>query len=567
MKWTLKEPVPKKVRSKLHAFKDLEAQLLYSRGIEDENSALKFFSPALQDLIAPSSLPGAKKAAQIILKAIKDKKKIIIYGDYDVDGICATSILFDHLYRSLKADVIPYVPDRFEEGYGLSEQGINNILESGAELVITVDCGIRDEKLIKKYIKKGLQFIITDHHSLPSTLEILKTASAVVHPNLDESDNHICATAVVWKLIQVLEELSDVRSKDKNSYLDLVALATVCDIMPLSGENRILVKAGLDLIADDTYNRGLSELSRLANITSKSFDTYHFGFVLGPRLNAAGRIEHALDGVRLLTSHDELKVKQLALKLNDLNYKRQQITKKMFEEAFNDAQEQVLSGKKLIFVYRDEWNEGVVGLVASKLNEKFHLPVLVANLKKGIVKGSARSIVGFDITNAIAQNADILEKFGGHNQAAGFTLSQSNVDKFKLSLQDFASNMISPDMLTKELKIDGVIDLDDIDSNVISVIKKFRPFGFGNPEPLFLIKNVSIYGTLTAVGRDKRHLRFNVTNGNKFMNVIGFNMIDKIDTIRTTEAYDLVGTLELNEWNSKVTIQIKLRDLKRSKNE
>jgi single-stranded-DNA-specific exonuclease len=519
-------------------------------------------------------LPGATKAAKTIVAAIVNKQKIVIYGDYDVDGVCATSILFDFLYRGLNADILPYVPDRFEEGYGLSKKGLLNVLNLGAKLLISVDCGIRDAKLVASFTKKGLPFIITDHHALPpdqgKSLE--KVAKAVVHPLLDKEYpfTQICATTVVYKLLfEIIREAKkqglNIHKADLESYLDLVALATVCDIMPLQEENRIIVYHGLQLITNQHYNQGLNELSKVAKISSSGFDTYHFGFVLGPRLNAAGRIEHALEGVRLLTSKDEAKVKSIALKLNDLNFKRQQITKKMLEEAEIEAEIQVKNGQKLIFVYQNDWNEGVVGLVAGKLNERYHLPVLVANLKQGIVKGSARSIIGFDITEAITQNAEILLKFGGHNQAAGFTLTEENVTKFKDNLQTFAIDMITADMLLKELAVDAVIELDDISQDLYSIVQKFRPFGYGNPEPIFLIKHAKIYGTPTAVGQDKRHLKFKALSRNgQIFEVIGFNMISKLDTIVTNAEYELAGTIAMNTWNGRSSLQIKLKDLRES---
>jgi single-stranded-DNA-specific exonuclease len=569
MKWTLKSPINSAVLRKFAPISELEAQLLFNRGIKDLQGAQEFFDPDLKRLADPVTLPGAKEAVKVILKAIKEKKRIVIYGDYDVDGVCSTSILFDLLFRYFKADILPFVPDRFEEGYGLSKIGLDKVLEMGAELIITVDCGIRDAALISKYLKKGLNFIVTDHHTLPDDkAKKLTKLIPVVHPLLDKeyAFPQICATAVVFKLMQLLvKEGTDLlqTKPDLNGYLDLVALATVCDIMPLIGENRILVNEGLKLINSENYNEGLKQLSKVASISSNAFDTYHFGFVLGPRLNAAGRIEHALDGVRLLTSKDGSKIKQIAMKLNELNFKRQQITKKILEQALISAEEQVQKGNKLIFVYSNDWNEGVVGLVASRINDRYHLPVLVANLSKGIVKGSARSINGFDITQAIALNAELLLKFGGHNQAAGFSLKEESVENFKNGMQNLALEMITPEMLLKELQIDLSIDLAEVNDDLYYLLQKFKPFGYGNPEPILIFKKARVFGTPTAIGQERRHLRFNVTDGQGHeFQVIGFNMIDKIDTIRTNAEYDLAGNLSMNTWNGRSNLQIKLKDLK-----
>ena len=573
MIWQIAHKIPKKNRKALSNYSDIEAQLLYNKGIKSNSDAKKYFDPKLENIAAANLLPNAKKAAALILSAVKEKKKIFIYGDYDVDGICATSILFDFLYRKLKANVLPYIPDRFEEGYGLNKIGLDYILKEGGQLVITVDCGIRDAKLIKKYSEKGLEFIITDHHTLPTKTadgkdDIQKSASAVVHPQLGKYEfQNICATAVVWKLVQVMSSKKDIVLPDE--YIDLVALATVCDLMPLTSENRDIVSAGIKYIKENKSNKGLKEIIKLAQLDINIFDSYHFGFVVGPRLNAAGRIDHALNGVRLFTSSNSEQISNLALKLHSLNIKRQELTEKMLKESQEDAQKQVAEGHKLIFVARKDWSEGIVGLIAGRLSEKFFLPVLAASIREDDVKGSARSIPGFDITKAISKNEKLLTKFGGHNQAAGFSLNKENLEKFIKSMHLVAKKELTDDMLLKLIEVDLELGSQDINIELIEkTLSKFRPFGFGNKEPVFAIRNISIIQAPQLMGASGQHLKFSVQTtinsvvDSTIFEVVAFNNAQKFfGKLNMQKRYDIAGTFGINEWRGNKIIQLKLREL------
>lgn len=573
MKWVLPEPVTEEVILNLPGFSKIEQQLLFNKGITNTKAAENFFQPLRSELNPAKLLPNSAAAAQRILEAVKNKEQIHIYGDYDVDGVTSTAILFDFLFRKLKAQAMPYIPDRFEEGYGLGAKGLDHILEAGGKLVISVDCGIRDAKLVQEYSKKGLEFIITDHHAIPTEegeLAWPKAAVATVHPGLDPEYPfpQICACAVTWKLIEVLAELAvteKITPKRINTdkYLDLVALATICDIMPIIGENRVLVAAGLELVRSGKANPGLKSLMNQAQIEPADFDAYHFGFIIGPRLNAAGRIEHALDGVRLLTSTNKRMVEQVAVKLDELNHKRQTLTQTILEAALHEAEAQVERGEALVFVYGKDWSEGVVGLVASRLNERFHKPVLVANLneKEGIVKGSARSITGFDITAAISQSKDLLLKYGGHNQAAGFTLEVANLDDFIANLQALAGETITKEQSEMKLQLDASLEHEDIIMQLAEFIEKMKPFGYGNREPVFCFKGLKVWGDPKLLGREKKHLKFTVnTKDNLFLDVIAFNQGDKIDIITKHQTLDLAGTLDINSWNGNRKLQIKLKD-------
>jgi len=570
MVWQFAHRIPKKIRQALIKYNDFEAQLLFNRGIKTTKEAEKYFEPKLKDIVTAGTLPGVKKAAAIILKAVASGKKIFIYGDYDVDGICSTSVLFDFLYRKLKANVLPYIPDRFEEGYGLSELGLEYILAEKGELVITVDCGIRDKKLVAEYSKKGLEFIITDHHNLSldskGKPELPSKAIAIVHPQIGKYDfPQICATAVVWKLVQVIGELVGTKKEllESHEYLDLVSLATVCDLMPLCGENRNIVFEGIMAIKNNNINKGLLELIKHAKVEQNSCDSYHFGFMLGPRVNAAGRMDHALNAVRLFTSNNPQQINTLALKLNSLNIKRQELTEKMLKEALVEALKQIDAQKKLLFVVKDGWSEGIVGLVAGRLNERFHLPVLVGSIKNGIVRGSARSIPGFDITSAISQADELLEKFGGHNQAAGFTLLEENLEAFIEKIQEVAMENLSAEMLLHCLILETELSGKDINLEFVEKLEKFKPFGNGNKEPLFALKNISLSQAPILMGAKAQHIKFTaMTEDNILVEVIAFNQAEKYSAIiDISKKYDCAGTLGINQWRGNKIIQLRLRDL------
>ncbi len=573
MKWILADKIDANKRNALKGYSDIEAQILFNKGIFSKADADKFFKPTVNAFHASSLLPNVDAAVKAIITAIENKQKIFIYGDYDVDGISATAIMFDYLFRHLEADVLPYIPNRFEEGYGLGKAGLDAIIEQGGKLVITVDCGIRDRELVAEYAAKGLVFIITDHHTISTneTGELIypQEAAAVVHPGLDKSYpfQQICATTVAWKLVDYLNTKAKNLVKkeiDVSKYLDLVALATVCDIMPIIDENRAIVVAGIELIRQGKGNLGLLELCKLASVQPQDFDAYHYGFVIGPRLNAAGRIKHALDGVRLLTSNNLSQVEHLAGQLNELNTRRQNITETILRQALKAAGEQVERGEQLIFVYGESWSEGVVGLVASKINEKYYKPVLVANIntKEGIVKGSARSIPGFDVTAAITQSKDLLLKFGGHNQAAGFTLELANLQLFITNLQDLAKKNIDDDMSEIKLLLDAKLQAKDIREDLVKFLEQFQPFGYGNREPVFWFENLKVFGKPRLIGKDQKHLKFTVlTEFNLPVDVLGFNLASKIDIIAPNQLLDIAGSLNFNTWNGNRSLQIKLKDI------
>ncbi len=568
MNWKVKPKIPANIRKKLSGFDDLTAQLAYNRNIETSDDLETFLNPELDSLNNTGKLNDIEKAVQIILEKVKSKEKIYIYGDYDVDGICSTSILFDFLFRSLGANVMPYIPSRFDEGYGINPTAIKKLQDEGAGLIISVDCGIRDGKILNEVLSLKTDLIITDHHQTPENeedLEILKkTAKAVVHPLLnDYIFKDICATTVVWHLIRELaieakKQKLLIEDFDALKYLDLVALATVCDVMPLINQNRVIVAEGLKQMKD-TQNTGLRELLMVSGISSEDLAAYHLGYVLGPRLNASGRLETALDGVRLLTSNNSEKVTELAKKLSDLNTKRQEMTKELMFES-EKLLESWGSDKKLILITGQEWPEGLVGLVAGRLCEKYHRPVIVLSLKDGVAVGSCRSTSSFHITKAISLEADKLERYGGHAQAAGLTIKEENIRNFADNMLKYATEEISDEDLEKILSIEMELSEDIINKDTLEDINQFGPFGFGNKEPIISINSVKVIN-VKRVGNGGDHLKLTFRKDVATIDAIGFKIGEKFARIKPGDILNIAGYLDLNKFNGVESVQFKIVDI------
>jgi len=569
MIWNILPKITQNYRKELGQYDRITAQLLFNRGITTREAA-EIFLNADEDLLDSKLLEGVTGTCELILETISQGRKIIIYGDYDVDGVSSTSILFDFLFRQLHANVLPYIPSRFEEGYGLNANALQKLTDEGAELIVTVDCGIRDGLLLQEFSGKQTKYLITDHHEPPADKEsmeaLLSSAEYVIHPELSPKleFKQICATTVIWYVIRELSNLALERgliSKDFNTdrYLDLVALATVCDVMPLLDQNRTILKKGVEVMKK-TQNVGLKELLILSGIVSEDISPYHLGYVLGPRLNAAGRLETAMDAVRLLTSGNADTARTLAKKLSDLNSQRQLITSSLIEE----AEEQLGSWgveKNLLFVKGDDWPEGIVGLVAGKLCEKYHKPVLVASIRDGKAVGSARSIKGFHITEAISQMSELLERFGGHAQAAGFTLLESNVDVFSSGLLAIAEKEINEKDIEKIINIDLELKNEELNFDTVEKIEKFAPFGFGNKQPIVLLKS-SIVRNLKLVGSTSSHLKVTIESDGQYIDAIGFNLADYYSKIKQGDKVDIVGYPEKNVFLGNTKLQMKITDIK-----
>jgi len=540
--------------------------ILELRGVDNEEEFLK---PDLKSIADFYSLYDSKNGAKAIINAVKKKKKIVIHGDYDADGICATSILWEFLYKDLakfldiRIDVLPYIPSRVDQGYGLTESSVEDCINLGAEMIISVDCGVRDKELINKYIKKKLTFVITDHHQPPE--DILEDLSyPLVHqryPKHAYSDVEVCGAYVVFLLIQAIksEVGMDMEITPETKGLDLVALATVTDIMELKLENRIVVKYGLEQIKK-RKRKGLNALIEKAQVDITKLDTYHLGFVIGPRINAAGRIGTAIDSVKLLVSNNSKTCNELSSKLNNLNFERQ----KMTGEALSEAKEIVDDSQNVICILGSNWHEGIVGLIAGKLNVEFNKPVLVATDSNGEIKGSARSIKGFNVTDALEKCQKYLERFGGHEMAGGFTVKNGEWDKFKQCITKFANKEISKDMLIPILNIDLFLSSNDVSLELVNILKQLEPFGYGNRKPVIGLKDLVVIGK-QVMGKMQNHMKL-ICKGDReeLITIVMFRCEEDIQEINVDDVIDIVGSIGVNSWNGNDSIQIIAKEWKNS---
>jgi single-stranded-DNA-specific exonuclease len=544
---------------------DLIPFLLEKRGIKDIDS---FLSPSLESTPSFEKLYDSKRAAKEILDAVKNGLKIVIHGDFDADGISSVSILWEFLFKELSKylgkdiDVIPYIPSRVEQGYGLSQSSLEDMLKLGAQMVITVDCGIRDKELIKRYIEeKDLRFVITDHHEPPEDVleDLTYTVVHPMYPGKQYPQTEICGAFVTLLLIQALRKESGMEYEFSNNTkgLDLVALATVTDLMPLLEINRNIVSYGLKQIRDGE-RLGMNELIKVSGIERGEIDSYHLGYILGPRVNAAGRIGTPLDAVKMFVSEKEDVCKNIADILNETNYQRQYMTQSSIEEA-----QELIGGEvseKLLFVVGDDWHEGIVGLVAGKLNEKYHRPTLVGTRSNGKVRCSARSIEGFNITQALSKCSEYLEKYGGHAQAAGFSLDETNLEKFTKCIKQVAQEEITEEMLIKDLNIDLLLSSNDISHSLVEKIDLLKPFGNGNSKPLIALTDLVIFKK-QVMGKLGNHMKLICKgDGVDLITLVLFNCDEDIQEINPDDVIDVVGSVGINSWNGNEEIQFLVKE-------
>lgn len=549
---------------------DVVKHILKLREIKDEES---FLSPKIEDVPDHTHLYNSKKVAKRLIKAVKNGEKIVIHGDYDADGICSTSLLWEFLYRDVaqfldkEADILPYIPDRVEQGYGLTEDSLNDVVDLGAKLVITVDCGVRDRDLIRKYIQdKKLDFIVTDHHLPPVDLlekreegqkdgDLEYPLAHQMYPGKEYPDTEICGAAVTYLLIQSIRDLLGM-DKDLRYGLDLVALATVTDVMPLLGANRIFVKEGLGEIHKGE-RLGLRMLTLRAGLTPEEIDTYHLGFVLGPRINASGRIASPMEAIRLLVSNSEAQCKEIANTLEITNFERQKMTTEIFEKAKESIQD---SKDNLLFILGEGWHEGIIGLVAGKMQQLYYRPVVVATKSEGVIKGSARSIKGFNITKAFDKFKEYLDRYGGHELAAGFSTTEKKVEDFRDDLVKFANEEITEEQLAPKLNVEILLDSEDITKELVNELRKLEPLGFGNPKPTICVRDLTIKEK-RIIGKDNNHLKLVVKGNNSdFLTLLLFGCDDDVEILNKGDSIDVVGYPDTNVWNGRENIQFNVKE-------
>ncbi len=512
---------------------DLVEQLLINRGIKTKKEREDFFNPKISDYEKDLNIPGIKKAQERIKRAIKKNELIIVYGDYDVDGICACAILYKGL-TSLGAKVLPYIPHREKEGYGLSKIGLEFAKSSGATLVITVDNGIVAIEQAKYAKSIDLDLIITDHH-VP--LEKLPDAYEIVH------STKMCGAAVAWCLIK--EVISKELAKE---LMQFVCLATVCDLMPLLNLNRAFVYEGLKIL-NQTTNPGLLALTHESGISLGSIGSFEIGYVIGPRINAIGRLEHAIDALRLLCTKDENKAKKLAKLLHETNIKRQIMTM----DAYEEAKLMVDESKSIHVLSSKNWVPGLIGLIAGKAAEEYLRPSIAISIGEIVSKGSARSVDGINIVEVIREFEDILIDVGGHPGAAGFSIETRHIEVFKTKIEKYNFDYEQGEQV---LGIDAEVKCDQLTKDMVESLQKFQPFGFKNPRPVFAAYSM-IVSDIRTVG-EGRHLKFKADN----IDAIAFGMGTLVTTLSNGQSVDLAYTPEIDTYNGSDKIQLKVKDIK-----
>ena len=546
------------IRSSSSKSDDIIEKILQKRGLKDKAEIKSFLNPDLAKLNDPFLFSDMKDAVEMIIRASENKQKIMVYGDYDVDGITGTSLLYKFLSEYLNMDVSYYLPDRVEEGYGLNETAVREIVNNGYQLMITVDCGITAEKEIEIAQKNGLKTIVTDHHQ---PAEKLPPADALINPKVkDESYpfTRLAGVGVAFKLCQGIVKTKENKDMipELRDHLDLVALGTVADIVSLQGENRIIVNDGISRLKK-TKKPGLKMLLDKLGLSDKDISTGHIGYIIAPPLNAAGRLDDAEKGIQLLTSED-IDYSDLTDRLIKLNKSRQKEEEKTLEQAEEMIEKNHnIKEDSVIVLASKDWHQGVIGIVASRLVEKYYRPtVLIALDEKGEGKGSGRSIRNLNLYNALDHCSDLLTNFGGHSQAAGLSISSEKIDDFKKRFSSYVSNQLSREDFIPGLKIDAVLTPDLISYDLYQKVEQMRPFGINNPRPVFLLSDVNSNHCF-QVGKKNQHLKIKLDNGNE---CIGFGMGDRKRDI-VNNRIDLAFNLTLNDWKNKRNIELNLKDI------
>lgn len=562
MRWTLKPSPDSEKTNRLQSELNIDAltaQLLVQRGIETYEQARQFFRPSLTDLHDPYLMKDMDKAVKCIENAIANGENILVFGDYDVDGTTAVSLMSSYL-RSFYPNVATYIPDRYDEGYGISYKGIDFADDNGFSLIIALDCGIKSIDHIAYAKAKNIDFIICDHHRPGDSLP---DAVAVLDPKRDDCTypyDELCGCAVGFKLIQALAQNRNQTIDDLVPYLDLVATAIAADIVPITGENRVLAKFGLEVI-NSNPRPGIKAL--IQNLKRNVLTITDVVFIIAPRINAAGRIKHGNYAVELLTEFNLEQAEEFASQIELFNADRKDLDKQITIEALQQIIQNNEENRFTTVVYQEDWHKGVIGIVASRLTETYYRPTLVFTKSGNKLAASARSVKDFDVYNALEACSEHLEQFGGHMYAAGMTLKEENYEKFKAAFEQIVSDTIHPDMLTPEISIDAEVSLSDINPKFFRILKQFEPFGPQNMTPVFLAKNLKDTGYGKKIGAGEEHLKLYVKQHNSdSFGAIGFGLAGKKELTDNRNPFDAVFSVEENEWNGNVTLQLRLRDIR-----
>jgi len=537
------------------------SNLLVQRGIKNYDEAKKFFRPSLADLYDPFLMKDMDKAIARLQKAIDSNEKILIYGDYDVDGTTAVALVFTFLSQ-FHTNIEYYIPDRYSEGYGISFQGIDYANENGFSLIIALDCGIKAIDKVAYATEKNIDFIICDHHRPGDTLP---DAVAILDPKRDDCNypfDELCGCGVGFKLIQAYAQKNNIPFQELEQFLDLTAISIASDLVPIVDENRILCYYGLEQI-NKSPRKGIKAILDLANI-KKEITINELVFTIGPRINAAGRLESGRNAVALLVSNNHDHAKESGFNINTTNTERRTIDTTITQQAISmiDGNTELIY-KKSTVLFHPDWHKGVVGIVASRLTEKYYRPTIVLTESNGKATGSARSVKDFDVYDAIEACADLLEQFGGHKYAAGLTLKLENVEAFQKRFEEVVSSTIQEHMLTPEIEIDAELELNQITPKFYRVLKQFAPFGPGNMSPIFLTKHLIDKGYIRIVGTN--HLKLDIQsalNPRESFPAIAFGQGEYFNDLLQKKIFSACYAIDENTFNGTTTIQLNVKDIK-----
>ena len=566
-KWILKEPADQSKVDRLSAEVGIDkvlAELLVKRGVETFDQARAFFRPSLDDLHDPFLMKGMHEAVERLHQAITGKEKILVYGDYDVDGTTAVALVYSFIQRFTK-NVGFYIPDRYDEGYGLSYKGIDHAAEGGFSLIITLDCGIKAIEKVEYAREKGIDVIICDHH-LPE--ETLPAAVAVLDPKREDCNypfDDLSGCGVGFKLVQGYSQQYGIPFETLSPLLDLLVVSIASDLVTMVGENRVLAHYGLKVLNEHPCE-GLLAMINLSNLEPGHITIDDIVFKIGPRINAAGRMESGRLAVELLKATDTRSAMAIGEKINDNNNERKNIDREITQEAIEMVQNgECLSSENATIVYNPKWSKGVVGIVASRLVEAFYKPTVVFTKSNGFVTGSARSVAGFDLYEAIESCADLLENFGGHVYAAGLTLKEENLAEFARRMDAFVAGKITSEMLVPIVDVDARLDFSQITPKFFRILKQFQPFGPGNNNPLFVTENVYDAGSGRKVGAGGVHMKLDLIQESQPYHqiaAIAFNMAGSFDYIREGNPFDVCYAIVENYYRGSSTLQLRIRDIR-----
>ena len=562
MRWTLKpKPEEEKINELATALQVSKtiATLLLQRGISSFEEARQFFRPSLNDLHDPYLMKDMDKAVARLEQAIANEENILVFGDYDVDGTTAVSLVSGYL-KSFYPNVATYIPDRYDEGYGVSFKGIDFADDNGFSLIIALDCGIKSIDHVAYAKEKNIDFIIGEHHR-PE--EQVPDAVAILDPKRADCDypyDELCGCGIGFKLIQALAANRDQTIDDLIPYLDLVATAIAADIVPMTGENRVLAYFGLQVINSDP-RPGIKAMTH--QLKKKTLDITDVVFIIAPRINAAGRIKHGNHAVELLTEFDFEQAQQFASEIEAYNAERKDLDQQITKEALNQIEENGEQNRFTSVVFQETWHKGVIGIVASRLIETYYRPTLVFTKSGDKYAASARSVKGFDVYNALEACAEHLEQFGGHMYAAGMTLKPENYTAFKEAFERVVQETIAPEWLEPEISIDAIVDFDEITPKFTRILKQFEPCGPQNMTPVFVSKNVVDTGYGKPMGKEEEHLKLFVRqNNSEGIPAIGFGLGKKYEIVKNKQLFEAAYCIDENEWNDKIELQLRLKDIR-----